>query len=115
MNLAAILLLAIVLIMATLDPHPIESGKSTSFLTKAAYIKIFVHFVSGGMLFALFTRGGLSDAEAVWWTIGAGALYEVVQWLNPRGRWRGGVYTIAEAFAVAFGAVVILSWGAVWR
>jgi hypothetical protein len=114
MSLAAFILLGVVLVMATFDPHRLEVGKSPKLLTEAAYPKVFVHLVGGGMLFALFQASDLADAHALVWTGIAGVLYEVVQWLNPRGRWRGGVYTIAEAAAVALGAVIVLAWDLVW-
>lgn len=115
MKLSAAIMLAVVLVMAVFDPHPVESGKSPSLLTKAAFPKVFVHFLGGGMLYALFVAGGLIASRALIWTAIAGIAYEVVQWLNPRGRWRGGVYTIAEAVAVTLGAVAVIGWWLAWR
>lgn len=96
----------VVVVMATLDPHKVEEGKSQALLAKASYPKVYVHFVGGAAL------AGLLDpflGDEVWLLLAVmflGAMYEGMQWMNIRGTKRGGVFTVAEAIAVALGGLV---------
>lgn len=106
---AIVVLAGIALAMAVLDPHPVEAGKSQTLLAKAAYPKVYVHFVGGLALAALIDPHLLSDYWLLVSVAVIGALYEGVQWFNIRGTKRGGVFTVAEAIAVAAGALVLIA------
>lgn len=105
---AVIIVAGIALAMAVMDPHPVEAGKSTTLLAKAAYPKVYVHFVGGVALAALLDPFLLFDTTVVLAVAAIGVLYEAVQWFNIRGTKRGGVFTVAEALAVALGGLVVL-------
>lgn len=94
--------------MATLDPHPVEAGRSQTLLAKAQYPKVYVHFTGGIALAALLDP--FIDAD--FWLLVAvlvlGAVYEGIQWLNIRGTKRGGVFTVAEAVAVGLGGLLLV-------
>ena len=95
--------------MATYDAHPVEAGKSQTLLAKAQYPKVYVHFVGGLALAALLAPFITPDIVLLIAVTALGAIYEAMQWFNIRGTKRGGVFTIAEALAVALGGLVFLA------
>jgi hypothetical protein len=103
-----ILLALAVLFMAYRDPHPITSGKSLTLWAKASYIKVQVHFVCGIALAALADPFFAQDFWLLIYVLVLGGLYELIQWYNLKGEKRGGVFTVAEAVAVALGALVLI-------
>ena len=106
---AFIVFLGLAIAMAVMDPHPVEAGKSQTLLAKAAYPKVYVHFV-GGVALAAFMGPFISPPLVlVIATAAIGAIYEGIQWFNIRGVKRGGVFTIAEALAVALGGLVLVA------
>lgn len=113
---ALILLTLAVLFLAYLDPHPITSGKSLTLWAKASYVKVQVHFACGIALAALADPFIGADFWLLIYVALVGALYEGIQWLNLRREKRGGVFTVAEAVAVALGALlaIVVKYLPVW-
>lgn len=115
---AFLVFLAIAVVMAIRDPHPVTAGKSQSLLTPAQYPKVYVHFVGGVALAAFLDPFLVHDFWLLIAVAVIGAVYEAVQWVNVRGRnsriahpelrTERGVFTLAEAIAVAAGALVLI-------
>jgi hypothetical protein len=100
--------LVLAIVMAVLDSHPVTAGTSQTLLAKASYPKVYVHFVGGLALAALLDPFIVDDFWLVAAVLVIGGVYEAVQWLNIRGEKRKGVFTLAEAIAVAAGALVLV-------
>lgn len=105
---AVIVFLVIAIAMAISDPHPVTAGKSQMLLARAQYPKVYVHFVGGVALTAFLDVFLTTDFWLFVSVAAIGLVYEGVQWLNIRGEKRQGVFTLAEAIAVAAGALVLI-------
>lgn len=105
---AVAVFLVIAIVMAIKDPHPVTAGTSQSLLASAQYPKVYVHFIGGIALAALMDPFLALDFWLLIAVAVIGVVYEAVQWFNIRGEKRKGVFTLAEAIAVALGGLVYI-------